>query len=318
MGCPNLTYRENPTPLKVVYNALNNNEKGSADEYRYSFNGQEQERELNPSITSALYWMYDGRTIRRWNRDPVFVAWESPYASFRNNPIRYNDPDGDIANGLTAVGGLFLFGGVELGGQLVGNGFNLKKVDWVDVGVESLKGAAYGSGFVPPGSLEFVSSGIKASVDISIDEQTYIFGKDDHKKYFSDVAIDLAVDYGGGKLLDNSISKNVSDKIDDVINIKLTDDVVAKQTKIVNKETALLEKQVAKDPNMVKQSSNSTQNRLNAATDKLKSAEGVQAQKQATKGTAMTTVKTVLEGVENKVSQGFKWLKNKVFGGDEK
>jgi N-acetylmuramoyl-L-alanine amidase len=47
---------------------------------------------------TAEFWEYDPRTIRRWNLDPVRVAWESPYAAFRNNPIFFNDPNGDCAD----------------------------------------------------------------------------------------------------------------------------------------------------------------------------------------------------------------------------
>ena len=39
--------------------------------------------------------MYDGRTGRRWNIDPVEQIGESPYATFRGNPILHNDPNGD-------------------------------------------------------------------------------------------------------------------------------------------------------------------------------------------------------------------------------
>jgi hypothetical protein len=45
-------------------------------------------------VTSAEYWMYDGRLGRRWNLDPIPVPWESQYAVFRNNPILLNDPLG--------------------------------------------------------------------------------------------------------------------------------------------------------------------------------------------------------------------------------
>ncbi len=63
--------------------------------YRFGFNGQERETELNTSITSAEFWMYDGRIIRRWNTDPVYNAYESRYSTFGNNPIFYADPNGD-------------------------------------------------------------------------------------------------------------------------------------------------------------------------------------------------------------------------------
>ena len=36
----------------------------------------------------------DARIGRRWNRDPIFKEWESPYAVLSGNPIRYVDPSG--------------------------------------------------------------------------------------------------------------------------------------------------------------------------------------------------------------------------------
>jgi hypothetical protein len=63
--------------------------------YRYGFNGQERETEINPSVTSAEYWFYDGRLGRRWNLDPVKKPWQSDYACFSNSPIWKVDPDGD-------------------------------------------------------------------------------------------------------------------------------------------------------------------------------------------------------------------------------
>lgn len=63
--------------------------------YRYGFNGQERETEINPSVTSAEYWMYDGRLGRRWNIDPVRKFSSSEYSVLANNPIKHIDPNGD-------------------------------------------------------------------------------------------------------------------------------------------------------------------------------------------------------------------------------
>lgn len=65
--------------------------------YPYGFNGQEKDDEISGSGNhyTAEFWEYDPRTGRRWNIDPIRVAWESPYAAFRNNPIVLNDPNGD-------------------------------------------------------------------------------------------------------------------------------------------------------------------------------------------------------------------------------
>ena len=70
----------------------------AGSDYRYSINGQEKESELSDNITTALFWEYDSRIVRRWNIDPVKKEYESPYASFSNNPIWFSDPNGDEAN----------------------------------------------------------------------------------------------------------------------------------------------------------------------------------------------------------------------------
>jgi hypothetical protein len=69
----------------------------STDAYRFGFNGQERTDEISGSGNhyTATFWEYDPRLGRRWNLDPVVVAWESGYAAFRNNPIWLNDPNGD-------------------------------------------------------------------------------------------------------------------------------------------------------------------------------------------------------------------------------
>jgi hypothetical protein len=60
----------------------------------HSGNGQERETQLNPSITSAEYWMYDGRLRRRRNVDPVLYPWHGGYTCFNSNQIMFADPLG--------------------------------------------------------------------------------------------------------------------------------------------------------------------------------------------------------------------------------
>jgi hypothetical protein len=64
--------------------------------YKYSFNQQEKSTEIEPggSSITAEFWQYDSRTGRRWNVDPILKEFESPYATFNNNPILNTDPDG--------------------------------------------------------------------------------------------------------------------------------------------------------------------------------------------------------------------------------
>jgi hypothetical protein len=57
-------------------------------------NTQEKEPELGEGVTSAEFWAYDGKLGRRWNVDPVYKVYDSPYACFGNNPILFIDPNG--------------------------------------------------------------------------------------------------------------------------------------------------------------------------------------------------------------------------------
>jgi hypothetical protein len=68
-------------------------------------NTQKKEPELGDGVTSAEYWMYDGKLGRRWNVDPVFYPSISLYCSFSNNPIYLIDLNGasfDPANKIKA------------------------------------------------------------------------------------------------------------------------------------------------------------------------------------------------------------------------
>jgi hypothetical protein len=70
----------------------------SNDKYRWGFNGQEHDRELNPSITTAEFWEYDGRLGRRWNLDPKPNIALSGYSVLENNPIVKLDVEGDTVS----------------------------------------------------------------------------------------------------------------------------------------------------------------------------------------------------------------------------
>jgi len=71
-----------------------NYSSSSTTAYRYGFNGQEHSSELNGDTYKAEFWQYDGRIARRWNMDPVFKEYESPYSAFAGNPVSNTDPDG--------------------------------------------------------------------------------------------------------------------------------------------------------------------------------------------------------------------------------
>jgi hypothetical protein len=70
-----------------------------ATPYRYGMNGQEKDDEIAQGIYTAMYWEYDSRIGRRWNRDPKPTAEISDYACFNNNPVLQTDVNGDVASG---------------------------------------------------------------------------------------------------------------------------------------------------------------------------------------------------------------------------
>ena len=79
--------------------------------YRYGFNGQMKDDEVyGPEGTSytAEYWQYDSRLGRRWNVDPKPNPSISEYAVFLNNPIWFNDIEGDTVR-VTTNDGKYLF-----------------------------------------------------------------------------------------------------------------------------------------------------------------------------------------------------------------
>lgn len=75
---------------------------GSIGQYRYGMNGQMKDGDVFEGFMSADFWGYDSRLGRRWEQDPITKPWESPYATFNNNPIYFADPsglDGEGPNG---------------------------------------------------------------------------------------------------------------------------------------------------------------------------------------------------------------------------
>ncbi|HEY4800877.1 MAG TPA: hypothetical protein VII99_17500, partial [Bacteroidia bacterium] len=70
--------------------------------YDFGFGGQMKVDEVTGSSGThytAEFWEYDPRTGRRWNTDPIIMPWESPYATFSNNPIYFSDPTGAQSEG---------------------------------------------------------------------------------------------------------------------------------------------------------------------------------------------------------------------------
>lgn len=81
--------------------------------YRFGWNTQEKVDEISGAGNhyTAMFWEYDNRVNRRWNMDPKPVSWESQYAVNGNNPILFNDPNGDFKTKFGANLYAFFTGG---------------------------------------------------------------------------------------------------------------------------------------------------------------------------------------------------------------
>lgn len=69
-------------------------------EYRYGFNGQEQDDAVygNGNSNTAEFWQYDTRLGRRWNTDPKPIFGISPYSVLKGNPLANVDFYGDLVS----------------------------------------------------------------------------------------------------------------------------------------------------------------------------------------------------------------------------
>ncbi|HEY9005059.1 MAG TPA: RHS repeat-associated core domain-containing protein [Ohtaekwangia sp.] len=79
---------------------FNNYQRENSLKNQYLYNkGAERQDELDLNVDATKYRVYDPATDRWWQMDPKadqgdLVDW-TPYNYSFNNPIRYNDPDGD-------------------------------------------------------------------------------------------------------------------------------------------------------------------------------------------------------------------------------
>lgn len=116
-------------------------------------------------MISALYWQMDTRLGRRWNLDPKYLAGESRYSTFSNNPIIYIDPLGDFRYKFMAKAYAKIFGGKvsqAKGGENTGEYFVGKEVDYEGdgIGVSYERKFGWGIGSSVGGFFNSVDRGI--------------------------------------------------------------------------------------------------------------------------------------------------------------
>jgi hypothetical protein len=172
----------------------------NSDKYRYGFNAQERLDEVKGigNHNTALFWEYDTRLGKRWNIDPKFSPFISPYAAFSNNPILLNDVLGDsvwntIEGNVVTV-------------HMTGKALNAssRNVD-VSAAIESLKAdiqKTFAGTFTKDGQ-EFT---LQFDINITEANSIYDVDKSDHLIVFADATGDPgsargAVNLIGGKVL---------------------------------------------------------------------------------------------------------------------
>ena len=223
------------------------NRHASDNTYRYGYQGSERDDEMKGDGESYVthYRMYDPRLGRWFSTDPKYNAHESPYAGMANNPIIYNDEEGDTPGLILGIGGFFLGAAKEVTSQLVNqyrafridvkengkydeNGQRkkirfsemLKKIDMFDVVTSGFQGAllAIHAPFAIVQGAANAAKIINPMVDISVDEQKYIGGNEEkgHKKKIGAALKESILDVGldfidlSGKIVDG-----ISDKLSD-------------------------------------------------------------------------------------------------------
>jgi hypothetical protein len=109
-------------------------------------------RNLDPQL--GRWWQIDPKCEPNINRDATLegnaedeaevggLESISPYASMGNNPVRYNDPNGDIF-GIDNLIGAAIGAAVEVGSQMIANavsGKDVTDISWKQVGVAAVEG----------------------------------------------------------------------------------------------------------------------------------------------------------------------------------
>jgi len=92
----------------------------NTSDYRYGYQGSMKDDELKGEGNeyATMYRQLDPRLGRWTSTDPKekLMPWQSPYSSMDNNPVRFNDVNGDIATGIDCV----VIGGITLGELILG------------------------------------------------------------------------------------------------------------------------------------------------------------------------------------------------------
>ena len=233
-------------------------------DHQWQYNNIELEASLSLNWNMAKYRTLDPQ-LGRWGQiDPMAERFygKSPYNSNFNNPISYQDEDGDVPWLIVAVVGAV----TEVGTQMVTNaltGQDVTDIDWGDVGVATLEGAVTGGASAVKRTVVRVGVAVaaevvKAGVDVKAGEIKMVAGE---QLGFSDKSLGEA----GTDLATGLAAKGANARI------------VGKAEKGLDTAKATLKKAEGKGPGGVKRYMRGSDNYHKAVANRNSAAQSVTA-----------------------------------------
>ena len=196
-------------------------------ENKKGYNGNELQNKEFGDLSGLEWYDFNARTYDPQigsfiQVDPLIEAGEqetlTPYHFAKNNPIKYNDPDGKCPS---CIIGLIVGAAVEYGTQVVVNlkdgksfGDAMTDVKLVDIGIAAAAGALTGgaSSFVPKGTAgKIVKGGIEMAIDAG--QSMYDQYRENGNVTFSETFTDVMLSKASGEL-----TSNVKLNSDDAVN----------------------------------------------------------------------------------------------------
>lgn len=121
--------------------------------YRYKYNGIERVSDYNVGLDIAFFRSHDPITCRWLQVDPKaeYMYGMSPYTAMNNNPVYFNDPDGDIAPI------------VFIAAAVIGAGTNVYN-NWDKIVKDPISGIGYGLAGAAGGAVSVVNPALGATI----------------------------------------------------------------------------------------------------------------------------------------------------------
>lgn len=185
-----------------AYTAYVNTCGSYPENYKYGFNTQEKDNEIagENNLYTAEYWEYDARIARRWNVDPVFKEFESPYACFGGNPIFFNDVFGDdikptnIKGKPTITANLLVRFDPRLGWS------DQQKMNYLNL-IQTAITSTYGS-------LQYQGNNVKLNISVTMYNGSAVYGENNDSKTSNSentVLVDVGQSQNGGNTISNAL-----------------------------------------------------------------------------------------------------------------